>query len=248
MTVKRRINVAMLPSEAALSQAECAVVIDTLRATTTITALFDAGARNVTAMNDIETARLRAAQGGGVLAGEVGGLPPEGFDLGNSPVEARGAKVHGRDVVLFTSNGTKALCAAVAGVTVAGALTNASAVAEFAARYENVAIICAGNHGGLRFGMEDFAVAGALVALLSASGDWQLNDAANVSLQSANAGSGGWAQQVAQMIRRSEHAAATMALGLDGDIDYACQADSSSALPVVVDAGDGWVRLEDQRD
>jgi phosphosulfolactate phosphohydrolase-like enzyme len=39
----------------------------------------------------------------------------------------------------------------------------------------------------------------------------------------------------------------TRALGLEGDIDYACQADISSALPMVVDAGDGWVRLEDQR-
>ena len=247
MSVKRRVNVAMLPAEAALFEAECAIVIDALRATTTIIALFDAGARSVTAMKDIEAARTRAAQDGAVLAGEVGGLPPEGFDLGNSPVEARAAAVQGRDVVIFTSNGTKALCAAVGGVTVAAALSNATAVAEYAAQYQSVSIVCAGNHGGLRFGMEDFAVAGALAAILGAAGDWQLNDAAYVGLQGAQADSEGWAHHAERLIRDSEHAAVTRALGLEGDIDYTCQADISSALPMVVDAGDGWVRLEDQR-
>src|SRR5688572_14582039 len=104
------VDVAVLPSEASAIEADCYVVVDLLRATTTIAALFDARLRDLVVTGDIETAREVARRDGRLLFGEVGGLPPEGFDFGNSPLEVMAADLAGKDGVLFTTNGTLALC------------------------------------------------------------------------------------------------------------------------------------------
>lgn len=242
----------MTPAQAGDERAECAVVIDALRATTTIAALMDAGARSVSAVSDIGQARDIASASGALLAGEVHGLPPEGFDLGNSPVEALEADLRGRDVVLYTTNGTRALCSAKSDIVVAGALTNLAAVAKFASAYKSIRVVCAGNHGGTQFALEDFAVAGALAALLHSSGERTPNDEARVAMRlvdgTAREGTAGDpVARAATLMGESKHAGLTRALGLGRDIDFACCADTSGALPIVVESGEGWVRLEDWR-
>jgi 2-phosphosulfolactate phosphatase len=239
------IRVALTPAQADGDPADCAIVIDALRATTTIAALMDAGARSVTAVMDIDFARERARKTGAVLAGEVHGLAPDGFDLGNSPVEASEADIRSRDVVLFTTNGTRALCSARAAVIVAGSLTNLSAVVSLAAGHDRIAIVCAGNHGGTRFALEDFAVAGAYVSALLEGRERDINDEASVALRAVLGSEASVTSAAATLMRESDHASTTRALGLGQDVDFACQADISKALPVVVASGDGWVRLED---
>lgn len=247
MTSDSWIHVAMTPAQAGEQPSECAVVIDALRATTTVVAMMEAGARSVTAAMEIGLARSFASERGAILAGEVNGLPPEGFDLGNSPVEAASAGMRDRDVVLFTTNGTKALCSAGAPVVVAGALTNLAAATRFISGHSTVEIVCAGNHAGARFALEDFAVAGAFVAALLQTGERSLNDEARVALGLV-AGEGPAAATTASaLMRESEHAAKTRALGLGKDIDYSSRVSISTALPVVVESGPGWVRLEDWR-
>lgn len=141
------------------------MVVDLLRATTTIATLFEAGLRDLLAVSDIEQAREYARRDGRLLFGEVGGLPPPGFDFGNSPVEAATAPVRGERAVLFTTNGTTALCAlAGRGKVIAGALANLGAVASAAAELSDIAIVCAGEDGGRRFALEDFAAAGVIAA------------------------------------------------------------------------------------
>jgi 2-phosphosulfolactate phosphatase len=160
----------MLPAEALEREADCYIVVDVLRATTTIAALFGAGLSSLLAVNEIELARERARSEGRLLFGEVDGFPPTGFDYGNSPLEAARAPVAGRGGALFTSNGTAALCK-LAGrrAVVTGAVVNVSAVVRFAVEFARVTIVCAGNHGGKVFSLEDFAasamIAGALRAL-----------------------------------------------------------------------------------
>jgi len=117
--------------------ADVAIVIDVIRATTTLAVLFDGGCAGALVAGDIPAARAFAAGHPGVylLAGEVGGLPPPGFDFGNSPVELAAADLRGRQVIFSTTNGTRALhtCAG-AGAILAGSLRNAQAVCHAALR------------------------------------------------------------------------------------------------------------------
>src|SRR5688572_26821218 len=106
----KRIDVAVLPAEALSITADAYVVVDVLRASTTIAALFGRGLSDLVVVDDIEAARQLAARESRLLFGEVGGLRPDGFDYGNSPVEAQAAAVADRGAVLFTTNGTPALC------------------------------------------------------------------------------------------------------------------------------------------
>src|SRR5688500_18674541 len=103
------LEIALLPAEAQAIEADCYVVVDALRATTTAATLFARGLRDLVAVDSIEMARDLARRDGRMLFGEVDGHPPAGFDFGNSPVEASTARVEGRGAVLFTTNGTAAL-------------------------------------------------------------------------------------------------------------------------------------------
>jgi 2-phosphosulfolactate phosphatase len=108
------------------------VVIDVLRATTTMIYALAAGATAVIPRLTIDDARQRAGvfpAGQAILGGERGGLKIEGFDVGNSPAEYSPAIVGGKTIVLTTTNGTKALlyCQQAAEVLI-GAFVNLSAV------------------------------------------------------------------------------------------------------------------------
>jgi len=161
-----RLDVLLLPCELPVRPRPepSAVVIDVLRATTSIVVAFANGCRSVLPVASAEEAwRARAADGGVVLAGEAGGLRLEGFDLGNSPREFTRVAVGGRDVVLTTSNGTKTLRAVGPGRTVAiGAFRNRAAVGDWLiARGGDGLIVCSGYEGA--FSLEDAACAGAIV-------------------------------------------------------------------------------------
>src|SRR5438094_3818028 len=89
-----------------------AVVVDVLRATTTIVHALVAGCSAVRPCAEVEEARELAGQmraGRVLLGGERGGLPLPGFDLGNSPGEYTGKVCKGKTLVLTTTNGTRAL-------------------------------------------------------------------------------------------------------------------------------------------
>jgi 2-phosphosulfolactate phosphatase len=114
------------------------VVVDTLRATTTMLAALGHGARAILPVADVDAALQAAARLGRenvLLGGERRGLPIEGFDVGNSPLEYTPERVSGRTVVMTTTNGTRAIMASArAGRLAIGAMNNASAVARAAAR------------------------------------------------------------------------------------------------------------------
>ncbi len=144
------------------------LVVDVLRATTTMCAAIHAGARAIVPVPDAEEAR-RLAQGLGpeaVLAGERGGLRIPGFHLGNSPLEMTPDAVGGRTVVMCTTNGTGALLAAqAAGLVIPAAAANLTLAGQAArAAWEggrDVAILCAGREG--RFSLDDAYAAGRFV-------------------------------------------------------------------------------------
>lgn len=114
------------------------IVVDAIRATTTLCVMFERGCRSVLVAPSVAAARTArsdvATSGMGVLlAGEVEGLPPPGFDYGNSPAEFARRDLRGEDVIFATTNGTRAIRACAGSRAIlTGALRNASAVTRAA--------------------------------------------------------------------------------------------------------------------
>jgi 2-phosphosulfolactate phosphatase len=170
---------------------DVAVVIDVLRASTTIAKALAAGATGVIPCQSVQDARVvaaakRATEGDVVLGGEREGLPIDGFDLGNSPGEYTAESVGGKLVVFTTTNGTAALaaCREQKRVLLAAAV-NRRAVCELLVGEESldVDLVCAGTDGEIS--REDVLVAGAIAEALVAHPNaqvWELSDTARLAL------------------------------------------------------------------
>jgi 2-phosphosulfolactate phosphatase len=158
------------PGAALPAAGETAVVIDVLRATTTLTVALGNGARGLReAVTPEEAREIRASEPEALLCGEREGLKIEGFDLGNSPAEYEPAVVRDRTLIFASTNGSLALRAArSARRRVLAAFVNLAAVVERLAGDPRVAIVCAGKLGG--FAIEDAACAGLLCRRLEARG------------------------------------------------------------------------------
>jgi 2-phosphosulfolactate phosphatase len=161
-----------------------AVVVDVLRASTTIVHALAAGCTAVRPCLDVDEAQALAGQmraGRVLLGGERGGAPLPGFDLGNSPREYTAKVCPGTTLVLTTTNGTRALYrAARAARVVVAAFVNYSAVCEQLRQdIRPVHIICAGTEGEVS--LEDSLLAGALVDFLCEVSEVQLNDSARLA-------------------------------------------------------------------
>jgi 2-phosphosulfolactate phosphatase len=161
-----------------------AVVVDVLRATTTIVHALAAGCCAIVPCAEVEEARRLAdgmRAGRVLLGGERHGKPLPGFDLGNSPREVCGSRCRGTTLVLTTTNGTRAIlrCAEADRVLLAG-FVNFSAVCEQLRReVRPIHLVCAGTDG--QIALEDALLAGALVEVLCSQGEVRLNDAARLA-------------------------------------------------------------------
>ncbi len=157
-----RVHVALSPSEFADApvSGRTVLAVDVLRATSAAVAACEAGCRRVVPVPDEAAAEALRDGAGVVLAGERGGNPIPGFDLGNSPDEFTRARVEGRTVVLTTTNGTAAMMRAATGAAAGlAALTNVTAAAGWARdQGRDVTILCAGDNGA--FSLEDAVCAG----------------------------------------------------------------------------------------
>lgn len=207
-----------------------AVVVDVLRATTTIIHALAAGCTAVRPCAEVEEARALAGEmrvGRVLLGGERGGLPLPGFDLGNSPQEYTARLCHGNTLVLTTSNGTRALLRAVEAerVLLAG-FVNYSAVCE-QLRHDPrpIHIICAGAEGEVA--LEDALLAGALVDYLCETGEVRLNDSARMCWDCFEH----HGQVLLGALELSAGGAKLRALGYDDDIRAAAQVDQFTLVP-----------------
>jgi len=167
-----RVHVAFTPAEEAA--APVGIVVDVLRATSTIAQALAAGYRRVLCCAEIEQAlALRASVPGSLVGGERSAVRVEGFDAGASPREF--LEPRAETLILSTTNGTQAILAAAARCdeVLLGSLLNLSAVVTHArAVGGDVAILCAGFKGA--FALDDAYCAGRIVALL----DGERSDAA----------------------------------------------------------------------
>ena len=166
-----RLDVAFTPAEARTAGAggRTVVVIDVLRATSTIIHALVNGARSVIPIAGVEEAARKAEQLGRdavLLCGERDAEPIRGFHLGNSPLEFTGERVAGQTLLMTTTNGTAALLAAAgADAIYVAALLNVSAVAQrILTEKADTLLLCAGREGA--FAAEDAACAGRIARLV----------------------------------------------------------------------------------
>ncbi len=226
-----RVEVASTPdavAPAALPGA-AVVVVDVLRASTTIITALANGCAAVVPVADPEEARRRAAAiPGALVAGERRGEPLEGFDLGNSPLEFAAERVAGRTIVMTTSNGTGALIAVRGAAAVGvGALVNVEAAATWAAgRRRDVLVVCAGERGARS--LEDWVCAGLLAERLAGRMPITLGPGA---VEASSAGRA-YAADLGRLARDSRWARHLTASGRGADVATCLALDTMSLVPL----------------
>lgn len=215
------------------------VVIDVLRASSTMIEALHNGARAifpVATAEDAATLTQSLGRDSALLCGERNGLPIEGFDLGNAPAEFTRDRVADRSLIMTTTNGTRAFLKAAEqsnasdGVDriLAGSFLNLGAVVERLRGTDGtVALLCAGREG--RFALEDAHCAGAIIRGLESAGEaLELNDAAVVARRLAT--------EAGELVGTLEATAAGRHLaGIDRaeDVAFCARIDRSDRIPVL---------------
>lgn len=236
-----KVDVYFTPGElTGLELADRVVVLDVLRATSTIVEALANGARAVFPVVTADDA-VRIAQNVGrdsvLLCGERKALPIDGFDLGNAPVEFTPDRVENKSLVMTTTNGTRAFMAVAerrgglvdpdGSAVLAASFLNLSAVVErLAGKASPVTVVCAGREG--RFALEDAVCAGALVQGLKDAGSGPtLNDGAEAALELAG-------KHMADLQRMLELTAAgrhLVEVGRGEDLAFCAAVDRTDVVP-----------------
>ena len=234
--VAPRIAVALEQSLARIAPDDICVAIDVLRATTTLAVLFGNGCVGVALASSTDEALRYGRETDSLVCGEDGGLPPPGFDFGNSPVELSRALTRGRAVCFATTNGTNALRLAATGYRAfsaafvnLGAATNAawSALTRAPSDRGRLVIIAAGTRGAV--GIEDVCCAGAIVQrCLAMDAACVLDDGAEVARRAYESIGGAY-----EAVRRAAHAQTLIDLGLGDDVAFCGQLDITGVAPEV---------------
>ena len=230
------VDVALVPRVADPARPGVLIVVDQIRASTTITTLIDAGCRDVFLAGDPDAARGIARETGSLLAGEVHAVKPPDFDFDNSPSELAAADLRGRSVVLSTTNGTAVIdrLRRVEPVLV-GCTRNAAAVAEsamaLAGEGGTVRIVCAGREGS--FVLDDAVAAGVIAERLAAQAGGRgvpvrLSDAAQAAVRLRRS----W-PTLLEAMEASDGGATLRRIGAPEDIAFCAGEDLTTTVPVV---------------
>ena len=208
------------------------VVVDVLRATTTIITALKNGAKEIIPVESVDFAvKVSGGSSSGqtLLAGERNTKMIEGFVLGNSPLEFSEEKIAGKSIIHYTTNGSKAIVKAkFAENLLIGSFNNVSAVTEHLLKLDSdVEILCAGSNG--MFCVEDTVCAGWLISMLQEKkGDLILSDAAEASLVLKKH----YGKRVLKMLNESEHGRLLIENGFEEDLNVAAKIDSTDVIPV----------------
>jgi len=211
-------------------EGKTAVVIDVIRATSTLVEALANGAKAIfPTVSTEEAVKLASSLGreDTLLCGERKGLKVEGFDLGNSPAEFTAEVVGGKQLVMTTTNGTRAFAAAESADRVlAASFLNLSAVVEALDGISDLVIICSGRQN--RFSLDDALCAGLLVQRLGVDGevDAVLNDAARVA-----AGLVSSYTVSADFLGSTAAGKNLLGIGLEGDLELCASLDRHSLVP-----------------
>jgi 2-phosphosulfolactate phosphatase len=215
------------------------VIVDIFRATSTIIAAFENGARSIRPVATIEEAE--SCKNEGYLVGAERNCCRCPFaDFGNSPFDYRPELVNGKDIIFTTTNGTKAIHYAKSAYRIiTGAFVNLQAVANECIRENrDVVVLCAGWED--KINIEDTLFGGALIEVLQPYGFQPAGDAALIALAL-------WQQaksNLPEYIKQTEHYSRLSANGLLDDIPY-CLSLNLSNLVSVYSKSKNRLRLND---
>ena len=234
----RTVDVAVTPSlAAARPPVDVAVVIDVLRATSTIATALANGAESIVPVREPDEAislMRRLGRERVLLCGERGSRLIAGFDLDNSPASYTAEAVAGKTLIFTTTNGTRALVEAAndAATVYCGALVNRRAVAHalLAGPATDAILVCAGNEGTISF--EDLLGAGAIVAALCRETPAvECSDAARAAMAVHDA----HAKRLTSAVASGKHARSLLDAGFGDDIAACAQLDVIDVVPVYRD-------------
>ncbi len=232
-----KIRVAFMPVLANHVDSSVCIVIDALRATSCVVALFDSRCPRVYVAGNHATAREYARSRGFALCGESEGFRVEGFDYGNSPTEFASLDFYGKPAVLSTTNGTKAInSVASAPVVLLGAVTNLTACVEAAwhaavERDLDIMFVCSGTDE--EFTLEDSLTAGLMAERFARLAAGQVNlEWADSALAARKL-----SYTEPNMLRAwmtGNHARRLCDRGFGDDVAFCAQQDTSVIVPVLV--------------
>jgi 2-phosphosulfolactate phosphatase len=207
------------------------VIIDVLRASSTIVTAFMNGAKAIIPVGDMGEASKIAQNVDSdnyLLCGEKDGEKIEGYDLGNSPLEYTKEIVENKTLIFNTTNGTKAIKKSLGSskTYIASFLNVGSIVEELENQPNEVVLVCAGWKGRLAF--EDMLLAGNIIHLL---GDGNLTNDSRDGAKVAFGLYDKYGDDISTVIHQSNHAMRLKDIIGTSDIDYCCQVDITDMLP-----------------
>ena len=215
------------------------VMIDVLRASSTIVTALANGCRAIIPVEDAEAAQaMKTRYPDALLCGERDGLKIRGFDLGNSPFEYESAKIAGKELILTTTNGTHAArLADDAGAVLVASFLNFQAMIEHLKSVEGeIIILCAGNDR--QFSLED-ALCGGLLAghLYNEVQNCRLTDAAEWARHAANSLLGKAhplsVEVIYPLLHQSEHGRKLFELHFENDIRHCARLNVFAQVPLL---------------
>ena len=215
------------------------VVLDVLRASSTITVALNNGAREIIPVASIESAvKISGSLFGEVTlrGGERNGKTIEGFNLGNSPLEYSETAVKGKSIIYCTSNGSVAMARSrYARTLIVGSFLNLTAVVDFI-RDENkdFLFICAGRINTIGyFSLEDAVCAGMMIQKLMKfeSLELILSDSAKAALALYKS----FGRSILKMLKTCEHGKYLIEIGFTDDLKICAAVDSVPVLPVQIE-------------
>lgn len=239
MAEKKLVEVCFTPGEYDYYKGrfEIVVVIDVLRATSAICSAFDNGVASVIPVSTIEEAKDYQSKGF-LVGAERKGEIVEGFDFGNSPYSYMQPELKNKEVVLSTTNGTKAInIAKGAEQVLIGSLNNIDALCTYLiAQNKNVVCLCSGWQD--KFNLEDTICGGAIADELIKTGQYTSVDDSTVAAKylylSAKDNFFGF-------LKSSSHRRRLKKLNLNEDIKYCLTPNKTEVVPIL--KGDKIVNL-----
>lgn len=218
------------------------VVVDVLRATSTMISALYNGCKEVIPVTEIEEAINMSKnydKDSYLLCGERNAQPIEGFHLSNSPLEYKREIVEGKTILFTTTNGTRAMrMTSDARSVVACSMINVDAVAEYILDLGcDTVFVCAGTEG--RFSLDDCITAGAVISRIKSKKDVDMDDLAIVAVTAYDNACG----RIHEVLKDTVHYKKLAALGLTEDLGYCLR---ENTAPVIGLYQNGVVKLLDK--
>lgn len=209
------------------------VMIDVLRASSTIAMALENGAKGVIPAADMETATKTAQNldpSKYLLSGEKNGVKIDSFHLGNSPLEHSSEVVKDKTIILNTTNGTKAIRrSALAKSIFVGSFLNLNTVISYLEQIEDEAVlVCAGWRGNLS--LEDLLCAGNIIYELTSG---RLPKNARDGVKMAFGIFEKFGDDIEMAVNSSDYAIRLKNIVSGDDVAFCCQTNKTQVLPVV---------------